>query len=89
MSIDISFTNNAKLVKVESLTKLLTDFRQQLEQESGDTINHIDANAAGLLSDLCHFLGLSDANRRKVLGVSGARHVDVSERFPSATQIKH
>ncbi len=89
MSIDTSFTTNAKLVKVESLTKLLTDFRQQLEHESGDTINHIDANTAEFLSDLCRFLGLSDSNRRKVLGVSGARHVDISERFPIATQIKH
>ena len=89
MSMDISFTNNAKLVKVESLTKLLTDFRQQLEQESGDTINHIDANTAELLSDLCRFLGLSDPNRLKVVGISGAQHVDISERFPIATQIKH
>ncbi len=89
MSIDISFTNNAKLVKVESLTKLLTDFRQQLEHESGSTVNRLDTNAAELLSDLCRFLGLSDQNRRKVIGVNGAQYVDFVERSSLVTTIQH
>lgn len=89
MSIDMSFTNNAKLVKVESLTKLLTDFRQQLEQESGRTVNQLDANAAELLSDLCRFLGLSDSNRWKILGTVGARHIVIVEGTSVNAAIRH
>ena len=79
-----------KSVEYASMTSLLQDFRRQLEHEYGGPIHELNAvNAAELLSDLCLFLGLSDQNRRKVLGVSGARHVDVSERLPIVTQIKH
>lgn len=89
MSIDISFTNGVKLVEVKSMTTLLADFRQQLERESGGTINCLEANTAELLSDLCRFLGLSDQNRRKVLGMNGARHVDVIEHTPPRANIRH
>ena len=89
MSIDVSFTNGTRLVEVKSLTSLLSDFRQQLERESGGPINRLDANAAELLSDLCRFLGLSDQNRRKTLGTSGARYVDMIESIPSNPTIRH
>jgi len=89
MSIDISFTTGAKLVKVESLTTLLTNFRQQLERDSGSTVNRIDTNAAELLSDLCRFLDLSEQNRRKVIGVNGARHVDFVEHTSFVTTVQH
>ncbi len=89
MSIDARFTAGAKLVEVKSLTALLADFRQQLEHDSGASVNRVDANAAELLSDLCRFLGLSDQNRRKVLGMSGTRHVDAVDRTTSAITIKH
>lgn len=89
MSIDTSFTVGTKLVEVKSLTALLADFRQQLERESGASINRLDANTAELLSDLCRFLGLSDQNRRKVLGANGTRHVDIIEQTPSSITIKH
>ena len=35
-----------------------------------------EVNAAELISDLCVFLGLSDQNRRKVLGARAATHLD-------------
>lgn len=89
MSIDVSFTNGVKLVEVKSLTALLVDFRQQLERESGGSINRLDANAAELLSDLCRFLSLSDQNRRKVLGVNGARYLDMVEHAQSVTTVRH
>ncbi len=89
MSIDTRFTAGAKLVKVESLTTLLTNFRQQLERENGNTINRIDANVAELLSDLCRYLELSDSNRRKVIGANGARHVDFVEGAFVNSAIKH
>ncbi len=79
-----------KSVEYASMTSLLQDFRRQLEHEYGGPIHEMNAvNAAELINDLCRFLGLSDQNRRKVLGVSGARHVDVSERLPIVPQIKH
>ena len=89
MSIDISFTTGTKLVKVESLTTLLTNFRQQLEHESGSTVNRIDTNAAELLSDLCRFLGLSDQNRRRVLGTHGTLHVNRVEHTSTVVTIRH
>lgn len=89
MSIDTRFTAGAKLVKVESLTTLLTNFRQQLERENGNTINRIDANVAELLSDLCHYLELSDSNRRKVIGANGARHVDLAEGMFVNSTVRH
>ena len=89
MSIDISFTKGVKLVEVKSMTTLLTDFRQQLERENGGTINRLEANTAELLSDLCRFLGLSDQNRRKVLGTNGTRHVDMIEHTPAVPTIRH
>ncbi len=89
MSIDTRFTAGAKLVKVESLTTLLTNFRQQLERENGNTINRIDANAAELLSDLCRYLELSDSNRRKVIGANGARHVDLVEGAFVNSTVRH
>ena len=89
MSIDVSFTNGVKLVEVKSLTALLVDFRQQLERESGGSINCLDANAAELLSDLCRFLSLSDKNRRKVLGVNGAHYIDMVEHAQNVTTIRH
>lgn len=89
MSIDISFTTGAKLVKVESLTTLLTNFRQQLERDSGSTVNQIDTNAAELPSDLCRFLGLSDQNRRKVIGVNGSQYIDLLERTSLVATVRH
>ena len=66
-----------KAVEYASMTTLLHDFRRKLEHESGGPINHLNANAAEIISDLCNYLGLSDANRRKILGQNGAQHVDM------------
>ena len=71
-----------KGLEFKSMTMLLADFRKQLERESGGKIDQLDTNAAELLSDLCIFLGLSDKNRRIVLGNDGAQHVDMIERAP-------
>jgi hypothetical protein len=78
-----------KGVEYRSLTVLLADFRTQLERESGGTIEQLDMNTAEMLSDLCNFLGLSDKNRRIVLGNDGARHVDMIEQTPVMGTIRH
>jgi len=66
-----------KAIQYESLTDLLTHFRQTLERENSKPINELsEVNAAELISDLCVFLGLSDLNRRKILGVRAAAHID-------------
>jgi hypothetical protein len=66
-----------KGVEYASLTSLLQDFRRQLEHQSGGPIHELNQiNAAALLSDLCLFLGLSDQNRRKVLGARAATYLD-------------
>lgn len=78
-----------KGVEYRSLTVLLADFRKQLERESGSQIEQLDMNTAELLSDLCNFLGLSDKNRRIVLGNNGARHVDRIEQASIINPVRH
>ena len=73
----------------KSLTVLLADFRKQLERESGGNVAQLDMNTAEMLSDLCNFLGLSDKNRRIVLGRDGARHIDMIETMPCTLTIMH
>jgi hypothetical protein len=75
-------------VEYKSLTVLLSDFRKTLEHESGGSISQLDANAAEILSDLCCFLGLSDENRRKVLGNDGVRFIDSTLDTPITLPIK-
>jgi hypothetical protein len=66
-----------KGVEYASMTSLLQDFRRQLEHESGGPVHELnDVNAAVMISDLCLFLGLSDQNRRKVLGARAAMYID-------------
>jgi hypothetical protein len=66
-----------KAIQYTSMTDLLTHFRQTLERESDKPIDELsEVNAAELISDLCVFLGLSDQNRRKVLGARAATYID-------------
>jgi hypothetical protein len=66
-----------KGVEYASMTSLLQDFRPQLEHENGGPIHEMsEVNAAELLNDLCIFLGLSDQNRRKVVGAKAAMYLD-------------
>jgi hypothetical protein len=66
-----------KGVEYASMTSLLQDFRRHLEHENGGPVYEMnEVNAAELISDLCVFLGLSDQNRRKVLGVRAAMYID-------------
>lgn len=78
-----------KGLEYKSMTVLLADFRKQLEQESGGSINRLEVNGAELLSDLCRFLGLSEKNRGIVLGKDGARHVDMIEAVPINPTVRH
>lgn len=79
-----------KAIQYASLTDLLTHFRQQLERENGKPINELtEVNAAEVISDLCVFLGLSDQNRRKVLGAGAATHIDQTLAAHVAQVIKH
>lgn len=89
MSIFPDYPRYSKSIEYASLTLLLQDFRRQLEHESGGPINELNANAVEFISDLCRFLGLSDQNRRKVLGVNGARHADMIERLSIAATNRH
>jgi hypothetical protein len=77
-----------KGIEYKSMTVLLADFRKTLERESGESINQLETNAALILSDLCTFLGLSDENRRKVLGVKGAYFVDTTMDTPINRMVK-
>ena len=78
-----------KGLEYKSMTVLLADFRKQLEQESGGSINRLEVNGAELLSDLCRFLGLSEKNRGIVLGKDGAQHVDMIEAVPTNPTVRH
>jgi hypothetical protein len=56
----------------------LGDLRREFEQD-GDWPETMEVNAALFLSDVCRVLGLSDAERRKVLGVDAAAYVATEE----------
>jgi hypothetical protein len=79
-----------KAIRYESMTDLLTHFRQTLEAETHETVQEINnINAAMILSDLCVFLGLSDQNRRKVLGAGAATYIDQALAVQAVQTIKH
>ena len=79
-----------KAIQYESLTDLLTHFRQTLERDNDTPITEIrEVNAAELISDLCVFLGLSDQNRRKILGARAAMHIDQTLAAQIGQVIKH
>ena len=50
-----------------------------MEHERGGPIDELNVNTAEVISDLCKFLGLSEQNRRKVLGMKGAQHMAALE----------
>jgi len=79
-----------KAIRYDSMTDLLTHFRQILENENGKPIQELDnVNAAMILSDLCVFLGLSGQNRRKVLGAEAAALLDSLMLEAAKTALKH
>ncbi len=79
-----------KGVEYASMTSLLQDFRRHLEHENGGPIHELnEVNAAQLISDLCIFLGLSDQNRRKVLGAQAAMHIDQTMASQFGHTIQH
>ena len=79
-----------KGVEYASMTSLLQDFRRQLEHDSGGPIHELNQiSAAALISDLCLFLGLSDQNRRKVLGARAATYIDQALAAQVGQMIKH
>jgi len=87
--LELTVPRFVKGVEYKSMTVLLADFRKRLERESGGPVNQLDMNTAEMLSDLCNFLGLSDKNRRIVLGKDGTRYVDMIETVPIMPAIKH
>ncbi len=79
-----------KAIQYESMTDLLTHFRQTLERDNGGPIQELNGiNAAELISDLCVFLGLSDQNRRKILGAHAATYLDQTWAAQVAQTIRH
>ena len=79
-----------KGVEYASMTSLLQDFRRQLEHDSGGPIQELEqVNAAMLINDLCVFLGLSDQNRRKILGARAAMFVDAAVLETARSALRH
>ncbi len=79
-----------KAIEYASMTDLLTHFRQILERDSGKPINELnEVNAAEVISDLCVFFGLSDQNRRKILGAQAATYIDQTLAAQVGQAIKH
>jgi hypothetical protein len=79
-----------KAIQYESMTDLLTHFRQTLERENNQSIQELDAvNAAMILSDLCAFLGLSDQNLRKILGATASTWIDQMMSKSAQLTIRH
>ena len=79
-----------KGVEYASMTSLLQDFRRQLEHESGGPVHELnEVNAAEMISDLCLFLGLSDQNRRKILGATAASWIDQTLVAQVKSTIQH
>ena len=79
-----------KGVEYASMTSLLQDFRRQLEHGCGGPVHELsEVNAAELISDLCVFLGLSDQNRRKVLGAKAATYLDQTLTERAGATLKH
>ncbi len=79
-----------KAIRYESMTDLLTHFRQTLERENSKPINELsEVNAAELISDLCVFLGLSNQNRRKILGAKAATWIDQILAAQAESTIQH
>lgn len=79
-----------KGVEYASMTSLLQDFRRNLEHDSGGPIHELrDVNAAEIINELCFFLGLSDQNRRKVLGARAATYIDQSLLLRANMPEKH
>jgi hypothetical protein len=79
-----------RAIEYASMTDLLTHFRQILERESGKPINEQnEVNAAELISDLCVFFGLSDQNRRKILGAQAATYLDQTWAERAGATIQH
>ncbi len=77
-------------VEYASMTSLLQDFRRQLEHASGGPVQELDqVNAAMLINDLCVFLGLSDQNRRKILGARAAMFVDAALLEAARSSLRH
>jgi len=89
MSIVTDYPRYIKAIEYASMTSLLQDFCRKLEHESGGLINDLDVNASEIISDLCQFLGLSEQNRRKVLGANGARHMELMERALVAASVRY
>ena len=84
------FGRYIKGVEYASMTALLQDFRRQLEHDSGGPIQELDQmNAAMLINDLCVFLGLSDQNRRKILGAPAAMFVDATLLNAARSSLQH
>ena len=89
MALEANFGRYITGVQYASMTMLLRDFVRELEHEHGGPIDTISVNAAELVSDFCKYLGLSDENRRKVLGINGARHVALVDSTPINLERKH
>jgi hypothetical protein len=74
--IDSTVSRWVKGIEYTTMSKLLADFRKQLERDLDGRIEQTELNSALLLHDLCTFLKLGEKQRREVLGERGAAFVD-------------
>ena len=63
------------------MIKNLILLRRQIENDTGQSIHHLNLNAAALLDDVCRALGLNDTQIRCILG-SGYDDIGLIEDCP-------
>lgn len=57
------------------VTAHLSNLRHEIDRDCGEPIEVLDLNAATLLLDVSRWLGLSEAQTRKVLGNGAMQHI--------------
>ena len=81
--IDLPTLPRLMSVASTNATARLADLRQELET-TGDWPK-IEVSAALLLADVCHALGLNDADLQTVLGADGLAHANAIVNTPIRT----
>ena len=56
-------------------TRALQQFRQQCERQTGLPASEVELPLLYMLADVCDALGMSPADKRRVLGQKGVKHL--------------
>jgi hypothetical protein len=87
--LDSSISRTVKGLEYTTMSRLLADFRKQLERDLGARTDQIELNGALLLHDLCVYLKLGDKQRQEVLGRHGTAFVDTVLAASVTTPLHH